>query len=584
MYVEVDCKTFSEYVRRLGISLGEHSLGQASVSTSSSNVVSTITTAPVNSPDTQNSPGTSSATSPSKQTVRLCSNYASLLATASPEKLAKEGLCVPEITFEELKRLSGSEDDSNSERNTPEESVATPPKSPGGAMGGVVRPKETNEKQSPITTVVKTQEQLDFEYANLLMKKMEQEEEGSVTHGTDPTQIEADHEFALSLARELESEDHQSEEVAVVCSSDDESNSDVINISSGSSDKQLRKRKASNHKPVSKRPKGEDEVILYEHGGARSKHAVLQKAWQQPPEVPAGAKSRFVSPPRTAVPPVRPSRWSSPHTDRPTQPQPTPEQSTKSMQVDEGLTGEDISPSTSGATSSSGRPFPMYESDQPDHCPRESARVSPTTSVDVGHLRPARFISPPGYGRVPLPAQDPAPHASGIPQPPTFYSTGLTPGSFTDYRIPRVHSSKVSSTNHGSKMVRNNNSMRGMPGNSSRGMPAYGSRRGRSPVPNYGRQRPGAYGRQYPKHNTSNHSLRSQESAMSQESEAAIDPVGLHEMKQIVFLDVDNWRNFFGRLPGPLPDKTFVWGFYGGATIWTEPRRYEYHINNSDNN
>ena len=48
-------------------------------------------------------------------------------------------------------------------------------------------------------------------------------------------------------------------------------------------------------------------------------------------------------------------------------------------------------------------------------------------------------------------------------------------------------------------------------------------------------------------------------------------PEGLDTMRQIVFLDVDNWGNFWRRLPQRLPDRTFVWGFYGGATSWKEP-------------
>ena len=52
------------------------------------------------------------------------------------------------------------------------------------------------------------------------------------------------------------------------------------------------------------------------------------------------------------------------------------------------------------------------------------------------------------------------------------------------------------------------------------------------------------------------------------------EPENLEQMKHIVFLDIDNWLNFFGHLPGRLPDKTFVWGFYGGKTTWMEPRYF----------
>jgi hypothetical protein len=40
---------------------------------------------------------------------------------------------------------------------------------------------------------------------------------------------------------------------------------------------------------------------------------------------------------------------------------------------------------------------------------------------------------------------------------------------------------------------------------------------------------------------------------------------------QLIFLDIDNWSKFFHRMPGSLPEKTFVWGFYGGKMIWKEP-------------
>ena len=47
----------------------------------------------------------------------------------------------------------------------------------------------------------------------------------------------------------------------------------------------------------------------------------------------------------------------------------------------------------------------------------------------------------------------------------------------------------------------------------------------------------------------------------------------LASMKQIIFLDMDNWPNFFKRLPGPLPLHTFVWGFIGGSTVWRPPKK-----------
>ena len=51
------------------------------------------------------------------------------------------------------------------------------------------------------------------------------------------------------------------------------------------------------------------------------------------------------------------------------------------------------------------------------------------------------------------------------------------------------------------------------------------------------------------------------------------EPEYLGTMKHIVFLDLDNWCGFFSRLSGPIPDKTFVWGFHGGNLDWKEPAR-----------
>ena len=51
------------------------------------------------------------------------------------------------------------------------------------------------------------------------------------------------------------------------------------------------------------------------------------------------------------------------------------------------------------------------------------------------------------------------------------------------------------------------------------------------------------------------------------------EPEYLGTMKHIVFVDLDNWCGFFSRLPGPIPDKTFVWGFHGGNLDWKEPNR-----------
>jgi PIN like domain len=40
---------------------------------------------------------------------------------------------------------------------------------------------------------------------------------------------------------------------------------------------------------------------------------------------------------------------------------------------------------------------------------------------------------------------------------------------------------------------------------------------------------------------------------------------------QLIFLDMDNWSRFFHRLPGNLPERTFVWIFYGESMNWKEP-------------
>ncbi|XP_058162900.2 E3 SUMO-protein ligase ZNF451 isoform X6 [Dasypus novemcinctus] len=45
----------------------------------------------------------------------------------------------------------------------------------------------------------------------------------------------------------------------------------------------------------------------------------------------------------------------------------------------------------------------------------------------------------------------------------------------------------------------------------------------------------------------------------------------LRTMTHIVFVDFDNWSNFFGHLPGNLNQGTFIWGFQGGNTNWKPP-------------
>ncbi|XP_060551929.1 uncharacterized protein LOC132713376 [Ruditapes philippinarum] len=58
-------------------------------------------------------------------------------------------------------------------------------------------------------------------------------------------------------------------------------------------------------------------------------------------------------------------------------------------------------------------------------------------------------------------------------------------------------------------------------------------------------------------------------------TEYLISTEHLSVMKNIVFLDLDNWPSFFHKLPFCLPDFTFVWGFYGGKNPWYAPMRLE---------
>lgn len=55
--------------------------------------------------------------------------------------------------------------------------------------------------------------------------------------------------------------------------------------------------------------------------------------------------------------------------------------------------------------------------------------------------------------------------------------------------------------------------------------------------------------------------------------ESPIATTNLIKMQHIIFLDLDNWPGFFSKLPRILPDRTFVWGFYGGRNVWREPTR-----------
>lgn len=46
----------------------------------------------------------------------------------------------------------------------------------------------------------------------------------------------------------------------------------------------------------------------------------------------------------------------------------------------------------------------------------------------------------------------------------------------------------------------------------------------------------------------------------------------LRTMTHIVFVDFDNWSNFFGHLPGHLNQGTFIWGFQGMVNKTFETR------------
>jgi hypothetical protein len=52
-------------------------------------------------------------------------------------------------------------------------------------------------------------------------------------------------------------------------------------------------------------------------------------------------------------------------------------------------------------------------------------------------------------------------------------------------------------------------------------------------------------------------------SVFSEEEVELPDLDYLRTMTHIVFVDFDNWSNFFGHLPGHLNQGTFIWGFQG---------------------
>ncbi|XP_050402685.2 E3 SUMO-protein ligase ZNF451 isoform X3 [Patella vulgata] len=58
----------------------------------------------------------------------------------------------------------------------------------------------------------------------------------------------------------------------------------------------------------------------------------------------------------------------------------------------------------------------------------------------------------------------------------------------------------------------------------------------------------------------------------SPDTDGDISTKNLSRMHLLIFLDLDNWHGFFKKLPHCLPDKTFVWTFYGGNTIWKPPK------------
>ncbi|KAM5126344.1 E3 SUMO-protein ligase ZNF451-like [Mantella aurantiaca] len=57
----------------------------------------------------------------------------------------------------------------------------------------------------------------------------------------------------------------------------------------------------------------------------------------------------------------------------------------------------------------------------------------------------------------------------------------------------------------------------------------------------------------------------------------------LRTMTHIVFIDLDNWCQFFSSLPGFLNQGTFVWGFQGGKTAWKPPVSCKFfkHLSNT---
>ncbi|XP_075058654.1 E3 SUMO-protein ligase ZNF451 isoform X2 [Mixophyes fleayi] len=62
-----------------------------------------------------------------------------------------------------------------------------------------------------------------------------------------------------------------------------------------------------------------------------------------------------------------------------------------------------------------------------------------------------------------------------------------------------------------------------------------------------------------------------QQVATDEEESELPDLEFLRTMTHIVFVDLDNWAQFFTHLPGHLNQGTFVWGFQGGKNSWKPP-------------
>ncbi|XP_055993355.1 E3 SUMO-protein ligase ZNF451 [Sorex fumeus] len=76
----------------------------------------------------------------------------------------------------------------------------------------------------------------------------------------------------------------------------------------------------------------------------------------------------------------------------------------------------------------------------------------------------------------------------------------------------------------------------------------------------------------HPKHADAEQGTENDSSAQNIDEEVELPDLDyLRTMTHIVFVDFDNWSNFFGHLPGHLNQGTFIWGFQGGNTNWKPP-------------